>query len=282
MGETTIGRLIEECAALLGGAKSARDDAREIVAAALDVSRSWPSTHLSESVCDRHASEALRAAAARARGAPIQYAVGKAAFRHLTLSVDERVLIPRPETEMLVDVVLDRVAGGSVADVGTGSGAIAIALATEGNYTRVIATDVSAAALEVARMNAARCGAGARGAIEFREGSLLVPLSGESLDAIVSNPPYIADSEMELLPDEVRQWEPDGALRSGSEGLDATEAIIAGAPDILVPTGLIALETDSRRAARTADILKGDGRYRKVEIITDLTGRSRFVTARRR
>jgi release factor glutamine methyltransferase len=169
-----------------------------------------------------------------------------------------------------------------VADVGTGSGAIALALATEGNFQRVIATDVSVAALDVAKKNAATYSSRIRGALEFRPGSLLEPLAGESLDALVSNPPYIAESEMESLPAEVRDWEPERALSSGPEGLDATIAIIAGAPDILVPGGLLALEVDTRRAGRTADILNADGRYEKIEIIADLTGRQRFVAARRR
>lgn len=192
------------------------------------------------------------------------------------------MLIPRPETEMLVDIVMSRVKKGTVADVGTGSGAIAIALATEGRYNRVIATDISDDALDVARENARANIERIQGALEFRLGSFLEPLAAEKLDAIVSNPPYIAENEMESLPPEVRDWEPEGALLSGADGLDATREIIAGAPDILAPGGLIALEADSRRAERTADILNTDGRYDKIEIIADLTGRQRFVVARRR
>lgn len=282
MGETTVGRLLADCAAKLGGNSAGQSDAREIVSAVLGVSRSWPSMNADKRVCARHASEALSAAATRATGAPIQYAIGRAPFRHLMLDVDRRVLIPRPETEMLVDIVLARVKGGTIADVGTGSGAIALALAMEGAFDRVIATDISEGALEVARGNAARNGEALRAPVEFRQGSLLAPLAGESLDALVSNPPYISDAEMDELPAEVREWEPENALRSGADGLDATRMIISQAVEVLKPGGLIALEVDSRRGGRTADILNADGRYEKIEITADLTGRERFVTALRR
>ena len=273
--------LLRECADLIGG-NSGDADAREILAAVLDEPRSWPALHPEATVADETGVKARAAAVLRGKGMPLQYAVGKAAFRHLILNVDRRVLIPRPETEMLIDLVMTRAPGGTIADVGTGSGAIAIALATEGAYSRVIATDVSGEALEVAKGNAARYSDRATSALEFRLGSLLEPLAGETLDAIVSNPPYIAENEMQSLPPEVRDWEPALALRSGTEGLDATAGIVAGAPDVLVRGGLIALEADSRRAERAADILKADGRYEKIEIIADLTGRPRFVTARRR
>ena len=151
----TLGTLLGELSAGLesAGVVQARDEARDIVAAVLDVPRFWPSTNRDARIDVTAADEARRAAAARARGAPFAYAVGRAAFRHLTLAVDPRVLIPRQETEGLVDLVLTAEAGGSgtVVDVGTGSGAIALALATEGRFDRVIATDVSRDAIDVAR-----------------------------------------------------------------------------------------------------------------------------------
>jgi release factor glutamine methyltransferase len=169
-----------------------------------------------------------------------------------------------------------------VADIGTGSGAIAISLATEGSFDRVIATDISGEALDVARENAAAIADRLHGKLEFRHGSFLSPLAGETLDAIVSNPPYIADEEMEALPADVRDWEPEIALRSGADGLDATRAIVTEAPSFLKAGGLLALEVDERRAERTADILKADGNYEKIEIGADLTGRPRFVSGLRR
>jgi release factor glutamine methyltransferase len=277
---TSVGELLRECEAALPPGKSSGSDAREILAALLDVPRFWPASHREEPVALSLRERVARAAALRSAGAPLQYASGKASFRHLTLAVDQSVLIPRPETELLVDIVLARrkEPGGTVADIGTGSGAIAIALATEGRFARIIATDISAEALGVARGNAEA----AQAKIEFRSGSLLEPILDEKLDVIVSNPPYIAESEMSDLPEEVRDWEPRAALCSGPDGLDAIRALVAGAPAVLVNGGLMALEVDSRRADLTADILRADGRYESIEVLPDLTGRPRFVVANRR
>ena len=280
----TVGGLLEECEALLDSSDSAGADAREIVAAVMDVPRFWPQTHGESRVVDAVRERALRAVALRAKGAPLQYAVGKAAFRHLTLTVNGSVLIPRPETELLVDLVLSRTpdVGGVAADIGTGSGAIALALATEGHFDRVIATDISEDALELARANAGAYRDRIACALEFRQGSFTDPLLGERVQVLVSNPPYIADSEMRELPSGVRNWEPERALSSGADGLDVTRRLIAASPGVLVAGGLIALEVDARRATRVADILRDDGRYAGVEILPDLTGRPRFAAARRR
>lgn len=273
-----------ECAAILGNGESAESDAREILATVLNVTRFWPAAHPTESVCATHREMALRAARSRASGMPIQYATGRAAFRHITLTVDRSVLIPRPETELLVDIVLARhtINGGTLADIGTGSGAIAIALAMEGRFDRVIATDISESALKMAEMNAASNAARLRCRIDFRAGSMLDPLLGEELDVLVSNPPYIRDSEMAELPPDVRDWEPRTALASGHDGLEATRRILQEAPAVLVSGGLIALEVDARRAGASADILRHDDRYTGVEIIADLAGRPRFIAATRR
>jgi release factor glutamine methyltransferase len=277
---TSVGELLRECEAALPPGKASGSDAREILAALLDVPRFWPASHGEETVALSVRERVARAAALRSAGAPLQYASGKAAFRHLTLAVNRSVLIPRPETELLVDIVLGRgkQPGGTVVDIGTGSGAIAIALATEGKFDRIIATDISSEALEVARVNAETADA----RIELRAGSLLEPIAGEQFDVVVSNPPYIAEAEMQDLPEEVRDWEPRAALCSGPDGLDAIRALVAGAPGILVNGGLMALEVDSRRADLAADILRADGRYESIEILPDLTGRPRFVVANRR
>jgi len=190
---------------------------------------------------------ARAAAARRARGAPFAYAVGRAPFRHLTLAVDERVLIPRPETEQLVEEVLRRTGGGRgvAADVGTGSGAIALALAAEGGFERIVATDVSQDALD-----------------------------------LVSNPPYIAYDEARDLPASVRDWEPAQALFAGDEGMAVIAGLVAGAMDVLVPGGLLALEVDSRRADRAAALARAAG-FTDAEVVQDLAGRDRFVLATR-
>jgi release factor glutamine methyltransferase len=227
---------------------------------------------------------AERAAERRVRGAPFAYAVGRAAFRHLTLDVDERVLIPRQETEQLVEVALRLVrgtTGGVAVDVGTGSGAIALALASEGPFSRVIATDVSLDALAVARHNAALLRGALRATVELRQGSLLAPLRGERVRLVVSNPPYIAYGEAAALPAAVRDWEPSVALFSGDEGMAATRRLVAEAADVLLPGGWLALEADSRRASLAAELVTADGRYEAVAVHLDLAGRERIVVARR-
>jgi release factor glutamine methyltransferase len=254
--------------------------ARDILAAVLDVPRSWPGLNL-DAACDAGSAAAAGQAAARiVEGAPFAYAVGRAWFRHLTLDVDERVLIPRPETELLVELVLEATQGGGglAVDVGTGSGAIALALATEGAFDRVVATDVSLDALDVARRNRERLNE-LRGVVEFRHGSLLAPVRGERARAVVSNPPYIAHDEAAALPRAVRDWEPPVALFSDGGGVAATAALIREAADVLEPAGLLALEVDSRRAALIAGIAAADGRYREVAVRRDLAQRERFVTA---
>ena len=281
-----LGTLLSELASDLDGAgvALARDEARDIVAAVLDVPRFWPSANTGTLVDATAVEEARQAAAARARGAPFAYAVGRASFRYLTLAVDDRVLIPRQETEVLVDLVLEAEQGGrgTLVDVGTGSGAIALALATEGNFERVIATDVSRGALHVAERNAAFVRDDLRAPVEFLHGSLLAPLAGLRVRALVSNPPYIAFAEIEELPASVRDWEPPLALLSADEGMATTRVIVRDAPSVLESGGLLALEVDTRRASLVAEALASNGSYRDVAVHLDLTGRERFVLARRR
>jgi release factor glutamine methyltransferase len=283
---TSLGTLLTELTTRLegSGVALARDEARDIVAAILDVPRFWPSTNRDALVDATAVDEAREAAAARGRGAPFAYAVGRAAFRHLTLAVDPRVLIPRPETELLIDLVLQAEEGGhgSLVDVGTGSGAIALALATEGRFDRVIATDVSRDAIAVAERNAAFLRDDLVASVEFMHGSLLAPVAHLQFDVVVSNPPYIAFAEMEELPASVRDWEPPLALFSADEGLATTRALIREGRGVLVPGGLIALEVDTRRASLVAEAVASDGEYRDVAVHLDLTGRERFVLARRR
>lgn len=213
--------------------------------------------------------------ARRLAGEPLAYVTGIAGFRRLVLQVDRRVLIPRPETEGLVERVLREVPGGRVADVATGSGCVALALADEGAYAEVVATDASAEALEVARANAARLGL----PVTFREGDLLAPLAGERFDAVVSNPPYLSGAEYAALDPAVRGWEPVRALESGPEGMDHTRRLLAGARAVLVPGGLLALEVDERRAG-LAGVEAGRLGWEDVTVQDDLFGRARYVLAR--
>jgi release factor glutamine methyltransferase len=265
------------------GVPPARADARDLIAAVLDKPRFWPTANGALEL-DAPTADAIRAAAGRmARGMPMQYAVGKAAFRHLTLRVDQRVLIPRAETELLVELVLGlALQGGTVADVGTGSGAIALSLASEGRFARVIATDCSAGALEVARANLEAIPADRRGLMDFRLGHLLEPLAGERVEAIVSNPPYISRAEEGDLPGGVRDWEPPLALFAGENGMAAIREIVREAANVLAPGGVLVVEVDSRRAALARECAAADARYGDVDVRTDLTGRERFLVARRK
>jgi release factor glutamine methyltransferase len=284
----TLGALVHEMAERLAprlGADAARD-ARELLAALHDMPRHWPSLARDMAVAPDARERALAAADRRASGAPLQYAAGQAAFRHLTLDVDERVLIPRPETEQLVEIVLEltrsTAVGGLAIDVGTGSGAIALSLASEGSFERVIGTDVSLDALTVARANAQRCSAALRARVELRHGSVLAPVPERGLCAVVSNPPYIAFDEAASLPAGVRDWEPSVALFSGAGGMAVISALVRAAAPALAAGGLLALEVDARRASLVAELAASHGMYEGVQVLLDLTGRERFVVARRR
>jgi len=225
----------------------------------------------------------------RARGVPFAYAVGSVGFRTLELQIDSRALIPRPETEGLVELVLEwargagereegRGRGGVAADIGTGCGCIALSLAVEGEFDRVIAVERSAAAAALARENVERVRPPVP--VEVREGDLLAPLGGGArLRAIVSNPPYLTDAEYASLEPGVRLFEPREALVGGGDGLAVTRALLAGARGLLeTGRGLIALEIDERRAAETAALARAHG-WSQVVVREDLFGRPRFLLA---
>ena len=221
----------------------------------------------------------------RANREPLQYIIGRTGFRQLELKTDSRVLIPRPETEVLVQAVLDWAAAGGgsmgrVWDVGTGTGAVALSLAVEGICSRVVASDVSPEALSVAAENAERYDPS--GLVQFRKGPLFEPLEeGERFDIIVSNPPYIADGERGELQPEVRDWEPPEALFAGEDGLGVIRQLVAGAPEHLRAGGLLALECGLGQAKGIATDLGATGAFAAVRVLPDLTGRPRFVLAER-
>jgi release factor glutamine methyltransferase len=280
--ETSVGALVGELATMLdsAGISDPGREARDIIAALHEAPRFWTvvNGHTILSAVEREA--ARSAVVKRIRGAPFAYAVGSAAFRRLTLQVDERVLIPRPETELLVEIALDLVRNGTAIDVGTGSGAIALALASEGEFDRVLAGDISADAIEVARGNAARLPAGTRSRLEFRCGSLLAPFRRERPSLIVSNPPYIAASEADQLPVSVRAWEPAVALFGGPDGMSTIRQLIREARDVLSPGGWLALEVDARRASWVVEALSVYDSWGDIGVRLDLAGRERYVLAR--
>jgi release factor glutamine methyltransferase len=223
----------------------------------------------------------------RARGEPVQYITGRAAFRGLDLAVDPAVLIPRPETEGLVEAVLSvlrdelaRWREPRVLDLGTGSGAIALAIAAEWPAAVVTATDASEEALAVARANAAACGLSER--VRLLQGDWFQPVApDERFEVIVSNPPYVASGERDALQIQVREFEPDRALFSGETGLEALREIVDESPRHLVGGGLLALELAEMRAREVAAWLEGAHDWQGVTLIDDLAGRPRVLLARR-
>jgi release factor glutamine methyltransferase len=221
----------------------------------------------------------------RLAGEPLQYVMRRWAFRHLDVLIDERVLIPRPETEVLVDIALELVRGREglrIVDLGTGSGVIGLSLAAElfPRVGEVWLVDASAAALEVARANAAgvgRAGAVVRVAEGDWFGALPESLRGV-VDLVVANPPYIAEGDVEV-DESVARWEPHVALYSGADGLDAIRRIVADAPEWVRGGGWLAMEIGYRQGDAVAALF-GAG-WESVAVRQDLTGRDRFVVARR-
>jgi len=206
----------------------------------------------------------------RLRREPVAYILGRRGFRHLELAVDPRVLIPRPETELLVELALE-LQPQRVVDVGTGSGAIALAVAAELPGCEVIATDTSPGALEVARANAEQLGLGR---IELSEGTL--PADIDEVDLVLANLPYVSEADWDRLEPEVTEWEPREALLAGADGLDALRATI---PQIAVAPA-VGLEVGEGQAAAVAQLLAAAG-YTSVEARPDLAGIERVMVGRR-
>ena len=216
----------------------------------------------------------------RLQRVPVQYITGVAAFRQLELTVTPAVLIPRPETEVLVDVALELLpAGGRVLDLCCGSGAVALSLAQEAAAAEVVAADVSAAALEVAKANGQRCGLAER--VEWHCGDLFAPLRGtEPFDLVVANPPYVRRSDLAQLSPEVRDYEPHLALDGGEDGLAYYRRIAQEVADFIRPGGYLLLEVGEGQSAAVEDLLARSARLTEVQIRLDLNQIPRVVVAR--
>lgn len=279
---TTWRELLDETAGVLGS----KLDARRLVEEAAGLEGAELVLALDDTVPSRSGAYLTRMVERRLAGEPLQYVIGRWGFRRLDLMVDRRVLIPRPETEQVVEWALDeaRALGRTalaVADLGTGSGAIGLSLAVElgPDVTEVWATDVSADALDVTRANLAGIGTWAAPRVRVAEGSwwaaLPEALAGR-LHIVVSNPPYVGDDEP--LPPEVESFEPALALRAGRDGLDAIRTIVAGAPHWLGRPGVLVVELAPGQVGAAVELARAAGADR-AEIRTDLAGRDRALVA---
>jgi release factor glutamine methyltransferase len=275
--------LLAEVEAALG---ANANEGRRILeqASGYDGAELW--SHLDEDA-PRRAVDAVQAMTRRrAEGEPLQYVVGGWAFRRLDLFLDRRVLIPRPETETVVEIAIAELKPlGSgrrrlVVDLGTGSGAIALSIASEMPRVSVWATDISEGALAVARANIAGAGSPAGTRVQLAQGhwwgALPAELAG-TVDLVVSNPPYIAATED--LPAEVKDWEPASALVAGPTGLEALEAVVTGAPRWLTRPGRLVVEIAPHQA-EAATRLALDAGFEAADVRPDLSGRLRVLVGR--
>lgn len=257
------------------GVDTARLDAEVLVARAAGWSRAGLFARLSENLTDAAAARLEESLARRCRREPLAYITGEKEFYSLSLAVSPAVLIPRPETEMLVDEALRRLPrGGRAVDVGTGSGCIAIAVAVHRRDVRLCACDLSAPALAVAAANAARHGVADR--IDFVRGDLLTALrGGEVFDLVVANPPYVADGE--VVAAELAH-EPRQALRAGADGMAAIARLVSQARAVLRPAGELVFELGSGQEAAVRRVLAQAG-FSTVDVARDLAGHPRVAIA---
>lgn len=272
----------------------------------LGCDRAWLYAHPEESLAAASVERYFDLVAQRIAGTPTQYLTGKQEFWGLEFAVEPGVLIPRPETEHVVEVALERLgppsaddlrphgAGLRIVDVGTGSGCLAVALARELPGAKVFATDISAAALSIAQRNAARHNA----RVHFVQTNLLDALLDESrvsparpsaggsfefrpFNLIVSNPPYVGRSESDLLPREVREYEPPQALFGGERGHEIYEPLIRQAEQLLVPGGILVLELGYDALERVRPLLASEPGWTRVGVTNDLAGIPRVIAAQR-
>lgn len=277
---TEIAQLIAEGVARIQRvADDPRHEAEILLGAALGRTRSYLIAHPEQRILDCDATDRYEAhLTRRAQGEPIAYILGEKEFWSLPLKVDPAVLIPRPETELVVEralVHLPEHGGGRVLDLAAGSGAIALAIASERRQSSVIGTDVSLAAVDLARINAARLGIGNA---EFRAGSWFEPVRGQVFELIASNPPYIAEDDPRVER-AVRRYEPHDALFSGPTGLEALRTIVADAPRYLLPGGWLVLEHGDGQAEPVRSLLAAAG-FESIVCHLDLAGRERCTEGR--
>jgi release factor glutamine methyltransferase len=259
----------------------ARLDSELLLMHVLERNRAWLMAHGGDDVSEDTCARLQELFERRYRGEPIQYVTGECEFYGLPFKVTEDVLIPRPETEHLVENVIEvarRFVRPRIVDVGTGSGAIAVALAHHLHDAKLTAIDLSGGALAVARENAKRNGVADR--IRFLEGDLLGPVAGERFHIVVSNPPYVPNNDRASMAVEVREYEPALALFAGEDGLEVYRRLIPAAFAALVPGGFIAAEIGFSQASDVRTVLTDAG-FADVGFLPDLQGIPRVASARR-
>ncbi|GAB4255404.1 MAG: peptide chain release factor N(5)-glutamine methyltransferase [Deferrisomatales bacterium] len=262
------------------GVATPRLDAEVLLARVLGVPRIQLYVQFDKPLAAAEVAAYRDAIARRGRREPVAYITGVREFWSLDLAVDRRVLVPRPETEVLVQACLDRMGrNGRLADLGTGSGAVALALLSERPGWEGVGVDASAEALAVAAANAGRCGLADR--LTLRCGDLLGPLAGERYDLIVSNPPYVPEGEIDSLEPEVSRYEPRSALAGGPDGLAVIRRIAAEAPGALADGGWVAVEFGAGQEQAVGAIFAETGRYGSAETLADYAGRPRVLAARK-
>ena len=274
----SLGALIDDGAGRLGRS-GVGEPRREAIRIWTELGQRAPAEAFLEREHAVETAEALRfqeAITRRATGEPLPHVTGCCGFRRLSLVSDARALIPRPETEGLVDLLLHRVRTGRVADIGTGSGCIALSLAMEGAYDEITAIDRSTEALALASLNRELVG----GRVSLVQADLCAALGHGTLDALISNPPYLTAAEYSSLESSVREWEPAMALVSGEDGMAATTRLLDEGRDVVRPGGWLALELDCTRAGAAARQASAFG-WSEVTVHLDLFGRERYLLAQR-
>jgi release factor glutamine methyltransferase len=250
----------------------ARLDAEALMRYALGRDKAWLIAHGSDEISDGEATSFRSFITRRSTGQPIQHILGETEFYGLPFLVTSDVLIPRPETEHLVEKIVEIAPCFSrprIVDVGTGSGIIAITVAHEWTSAVITAIDISAAALELARRNADRTGVAER--IRFLHGDLLAPVADERFDMVVSNPPYVPTGDRDSLSVEVREHEPALALFAGADGLDVICRLIPAAFAVLEPGGFLLMEIGYGQSGPVAAVLKEAG-FERIDFVPDLQG----------
>ncbi len=277
----TIGRLINWTNQYLteNGSESARLDTEILLANVLGCERIMLYTRFEEDPGDQVRATFRKLVKERAAGCPVAYLVGHKEFFSLKFKVTKDTLIPRPDTEEAIQAILDlakskKAETGKIADIGTGSGILAITLAKELQHSQFVASDISEAALSVAQENAHFHGVTDR--IQFRSGDLCAPLQGEAFDIIVSNPPYVSDSELVQCRPDVKHYEPLLALTSGPTGMEIYQRLIPEAKPLLNPSGWLVLETSPMLASGLKQLLE-EHSYQSVNIKQDHAGNPRIV-----